>query len=208
MNQYFDSQEFLDAFKGGDQIAFRKLFDATIGQITRMTSAKCGWAKPEEIEDFVAEAYCRVYPLREKYTDYNHIINSLTVIARNEAVSYERHRARQWHWENVWRSLLPDVEDHPAERYDRIAEVTEAISCLKPRLRVVVESALYDHKSMAEIANSFGLPPQTVYNRWNRAIQNIRELLSVKVLKSAPLSPAQKQSRYRARLRSVNFATI
>lgn len=89
----------MTAFKAGNQIAFKRLFESTIKEITGITFSKCRWARYEEVEDFVASAYCILYERRQTYNNYKHIACSLITIAQNEG-----------RWSELTDWLLADVD--------------------------------------------------------------------------------------------------
>lgn len=213
------SMEFMSAFHSGNQLAFRKFFDATVTRLTRIILSKCAWVRYYEVEEFVSTAYCKVYARRGSYKDYDHAMASLTTIAYHEAVSYERHRVLEYHGEKTWWDMLgPLEEDHPSEQLsesDQLAQIKKAVSRLPRQEKTVFELSFYKNKSISEISKFLGIAEMSAYGARIRAVQRIRELLHVKKpppsrynntgLKSYR---AQVQKAYRERGKSLQLAGV
>jgi RNA polymerase sigma factor (sigma-70 family) len=218
-NPYLQTAQFLVEFKAGDQVAFRKLYDGTVAQIFRMTSAKCQWAWSVEIEDFLADAYCEVYARRDVYEDYKHIVNSLTSISYHRDIDYRRRMLHRWDREQIWMDMLGSLVDDPftEQQSAQLVEVRQAVTRLEYTQRTVFELLFYQQKTVCEIANLLCMREAVVYRHRREAIQSLRKLLGIKLQTTSRYNSGNKivqksykadvQKRYRERLKT-KFAIV
>jgi RNA polymerase sigma factor (sigma-70 family) len=219
-NPYLQTAQFLVEFKAGDQVAFRKLYDGTVAQISRMVSAKCHWAWSVEIEDFLADAYSEVYALRNVYEDYKHIVNSLTSIAYHNGIDYKRRMLHRWDREQIWMDMLGPMLDDPftEQQSAQLVQIRQAVTRLEYAQRTVFELLFYQQKTVREIANQLCMREVVVYRHRREAIQSLRKLLDIKLHTTSRYDSGDKivqksyraevQKRYRERLKTKNFAIV
>lgn len=171
----------MTAFKAGNQIAFKRLFESTIKEITGITFSKFRWARYEEVEDFVASAYCILYERRQTYNNYKHIACSLITIAQNEGNDYLAHRMAQKKWEKGWMCVSGNygLNDAIEQEPDQVERVMQAIPALPRLQRRVFELSFFKFMPVSEIARLLQIGEQTARNHRALAIENIRKRLLI-----------------------------
>lgn len=180
---YFYSDQFLFAFKSGDQIAFKHFFHKTIVLVNHLLWRKYSMRMEyHEREDCIAFAYCKIYDRRKTFREYEHIVASLKQASCHIAIDYLKKRENRKRIEKSWARTTEcygwsDPAQEPPPNMDQLPEV---IGKLYPQERTVFELSFFKSKTISEISEMLGICRQTVRNHRTLAISKIRKFLLVK----------------------------
>lgn len=182
MQPALNSLEFLSDFRRGGQISFRMFFDATSKRLKYNIIAKFPFQSEVEIEDYIAEAYTRVYHKRNEYQCFDHICASLYVVAERLCIDDVRRKAMA---KTFFKKLSFFVEKYDIFRTaleqepDPVDLIEKTLPKLAKKERMVFELSYYGKKSIGEISIIMGTDLQTIRNQRSDAINNIRKHLGI-----------------------------
>lgn len=130
---------------------------------------------PEDIRECVNDTFAEFYFHQDRFDRTKGSLPTfLAAIARNRAVSrYRKNRTRE-------AAPLPeDVADTTADMdmSEARLDVERAMEQLKPEDVEIIRMKYYEGKSVREIAESLGLPYETVKKRHQRGLSKLRMLL-------------------------------
>jgi RNA polymerase sigma-70 factor, ECF subfamily len=159
------------------EVTLRALYDehaaALLSYALRLTAGDRGRA-----EDIVQETLLRAWKhLDDLGSERGSTRAWLVTVARHVAV--DAHRARSARPREVGDDMLAVVPDADEVEHalDRIV-VSEAMSALTPEHRAVIVETYYRGKSVADAAESLGVPPGTVKSRTYYALRALRLALA------------------------------
>lgn len=144
---------------------------------------------PEDIKECVNDTFMEFYTGRERFdSSKGNLASFLAAIARNLAVSRYRR-------ENLRRTLELDEEipgeTGQMEQVDRKLNLEKAMAVLKPEDLDIIRMKYYGGMTIQEIADSLGLPYETVKKRHQRSLSKMRlAMIAVLVLLLALLLDA------------------
>ncbi len=136
---------------------------------------------PEDIKECVNDTFMEFYTGRERFdSSKGNLASFLAAIARNLAVSRYRR-------ENLRRTLELDEEipgeTGQMEQVDRKLDLEKAMAVLKPEDLDIIRMKYYGGMTIQEIADSLGLPYETVKKRHQRSLSKMRlAMIAVLVL--------------------------
>ena len=134
-----------------------------------------------DAEDVFQEVFLRLVKYRDRITTKEHLKAWLIRVTTNCA---RKHTGSSWSKKVVYfneeeNDIIPD--ENAASAYEEVenadSSLTEAVSKLPERYRVVVYLFYYEEHSVAEIARILGEKESTVKSRLHRA----REMLKIKL---------------------------
>jgi len=157
-----------------DENTFRSFYDRTArglwAYLARVTGDR------QIAEDLLQETFYRFLRAAATYDNETHRRNSLYRIATNLALDFRRR--------SLARAAIPagdDIERVPsgqdAGAAERVANITQAMSHLKPRERAILWLAYAEGASHLEIARALGLRPTSLKPMLFRARRKLAELL-------------------------------
>lgn len=167
----YQEKELLSLVAGGDEFAFRQLFDAYRQKIyglglhlTHSTSAA---------EEIVQEVFLRIWLSRSRLTEVNHFPAYLKTIARNVAIDHLKWMASEKLLRNELNTAGKQTEEPGLLReYERIHQ--EAIETLSPaRKRAYLLSRQAGLKN-EEIATEMNISLHTVKDHLKLATKQVR----------------------------------
>ena len=186
---------------GGDRNAYALLVDRYSGSLFRYLCRMMG--RPEEAEDLAQEAFLRAYLSLASYDDTYRFSTWLFRIGTNLAINRLKAQKRIVSFDQFRRSHdgsidcedegvpdLPDLADsgRPDLAFER-AELCRAIRHCLDELpepyRAVVSLRHLGDLSYAEIADSVGLPLNTVRTRLHRGRERLGECMAAKLPREA-----------------------
>jgi RNA polymerase sigma-70 factor (ECF subfamily) len=130
-------------------------------------------------EDVVSDVFLDVWRQADGFKAKSQVTTWLLSIARNKAISVLRRRPDQLD-DNVG-DVIEDPADDPETsmiKVNRSAIVRKCLSQLSIIHREVVDLIYYHEKSVDEVAQILGLPPNTVKTRMFYARKHIGEMLN------------------------------
>jgi RNA polymerase sigma-70 factor (ECF subfamily) len=133
----------------------------------------------QRAEDLVQETLVRAWqhPEALRATDFDSVRPWLLTVARRLAI--DARRARQARPAEVGDAVLENarvMSDH-AERAAAMLDVREAVKTLTPEHREVLVLVYFQGASVAEAAQTLGIPPGTVKSRAYYALRALRRVL-------------------------------
>lgn len=138
---------------------------------------------PEDIKECVNEAFMALYENRERY---NPTLGSLKAflggIVKNIAVSRFRKNAVR---EGLRLNGDPVDPTDCIAQAETSADIERAIAALKPEDGEIIRKKYYGGMTVQEIAQSMGLPYETVKKRHQRILRKLQKLLMVLIILGA-----------------------
>ncbi len=167
----------------GDRNAFRTLVERHYAAVYRLCRAIL--RHPEDAEDATQEVFLRVYEALGQFAGrgaFGGWLRRLTVnhcINRAQRIS-ARIAARSYSLDDMTDSLPASAESDPAVRFGRAEEQTRIrmeLSELPPQQRAALGLRLLDGLSYDEIADTMGVPVNSVRSWLHRGRARLREAL-------------------------------
>lgn len=127
---------------------------------------------PEDIKECVNDTFMEFYTGRERFDgSKGNLASFLAAITRNLAVSRYRRKNLRKPWS--WTEEIPD-ETGQMEQVDRKLDLEKAMAVLKPEDLDIIRMKYYGGMTIQEIAESLGLPYETVKKRHQRSLSKMR----------------------------------
>lgn len=162
----------------GDELAFRRLFDAYSKQLYPFIF---GFVKSSSLaEEFMQETMLRVWYNRDKLAEIEHPGAWIFRISSNLALSYLKRKLTE---EKVTEALkdAPFTTSHTAEDALSVKKLTEcvkaAVEQLPAKRKLIYQLSRQEGLTRAEIAARLGISEKTVKNSLHAALQFIRSYL-------------------------------
>jgi RNA polymerase sigma-70 factor (ECF subfamily) len=178
-----DEEELVRLVARGDRAAFDELYRRTSPWLAVRLRRRCG--DDELVAEVLQDTYLAVWRAAAAFAGAGvggSAVGWLWTIAARRLVDGLRRRARQARdgqlpWAAVPVPVVPAAEDEVlgATVGD---EVGEALRCLAPELRQVLQAMVLDGLTVRETAVLLGVPEGTVKTRARRARIALREALS------------------------------
>lgn len=175
-NTPVDTDELLEAIAGGDEGAFRQLFDAyrepIFYYLVNITKSK------EISEELLTDIFMKLWTGREWIESIKNIGAFLKKVSYNKAIDYLRYAARRRKLQDVIALEIIPHETSSPERillekdYKRIIE--EAVSNLTPQRQKVYRLSREKGLTHDEIAQRLNLSPNTVSNHIKASLKSIK----------------------------------
>jgi RNA polymerase sigma-70 factor (ECF subfamily) len=174
------------AAKLGDQPAFLELWRRHSNRVFKTAYGITG--KREDAEDVIQDVWIKAYLHLNTFEGRATFSTWLTRIAMNSSLMILRRKHSRpetsmevtdgdtWqHWDIA--DQAKNVEELYARR-ENVERLRQAIRCLRPTLRIVVEIRQSDDRSVQEIAELVGLSVAATKSRLERARKILRKALS------------------------------
>jgi RNA polymerase sigma-70 factor (ECF subfamily) len=172
---FLNDLELVERAKQGDQVAFRRLYDANVDRIYRLTYRMAG--SEELARDFTQEAFLRAWQRLEQFRGeaaFSTWLHSIAVsVSLNGIRKADRHRKRERSLEDaahLARTKVP-VE---AEVRDRLKGAVDALPEMYRTVFLMHDLEGYSH---GEIAQTLGVAEGTSKARLFRARARLRASL-------------------------------
>jgi RNA polymerase sigma-70 factor (ECF subfamily) len=176
----------------GEQQALAALYDATSAHVYGLALRIV--QDQADAEDVTIEVYTQIYQQASHYdASRGTPLAWLLMLTRSRALDRWRHNASHQQREAPLEmaastpSTVPTPEEWSAER-DIQRVVQNALACLSPEHRQVIEIAYYEGLSHREIAVKLGQPLGTVKTRIRTAMMALRDLLYPLIAPETPQS--------------------
>jgi RNA polymerase sigma-70 factor (ECF subfamily) len=177
------NQDLFDTFKGGDQRAFTKIYQAfkkmVYAVIVRMVRS------PEDAEDLTVQAFTRVWEHRDTMESMAHLKNFLFISARNSAIDYLR--ARRHSKVELTPEIAEEIDSCNGSEYETdvlFGELVQDILALidkMPKVRgKVFRMRFLEELSAKEVAEQLDLSIHGVYWHTKEGVAQARETLTQK----------------------------
>lgn len=135
-----------------------------------------------DVEDLVQQTFLKVYQYRRNYQPLAKFRTYLFLIARQVWIDElrqrkRRQRASEWLKGEPPEELFAIPPDPPSAAGARL-DVAKALAQLSPRMREVIELAVYQELPYLEIAEILGIPIGTVKSRIFNALAKMKKILT------------------------------
>jgi len=181
--QKFDG-EWLNAFRQGEQEAFRMFYDYTIDKLTN-TMQKMVTRRDADTSDSIAEAYYRVYKHRQRFDGMDHACRWLFIICKRLQIDEWRRLKKERELMDSLNWILPQTEERSESAHDdRSLLLKSLIEKLPPRRKEAI-LCLINGETTLSAAQKTGIARQTAINNRNGAINQLMKAIHGKVIPRA-----------------------
>jgi RNA polymerase sigma-70 factor (ECF subfamily) len=167
--------ELVERARGGDQVAFRALYDANVDRVYRLTFRMAG--DEELARDFTQDTFLRVWQRLDQFRGdaaFSTWLHSIAVsVALNGLRKVDRHRKREGSLEGA-ALVAPRSARLEPDAADRLRKAVDALPEMYRTVFLMHDLEGYNHK---EIAGALGVAEGTSKARLSRARGKLRERL-------------------------------
>lgn len=180
-NSYNTTDDLMRGIAGGDEKAFRKLFEDNVQKLIYFVFAI---VKSKEIsQEIVDEVFIRLWKNRENAVNIKNIKVYLYIAAKNAALNYISRKA----FEQITEPLtdidiiinseqVPDKQMITAELFNKIHE---AVNSLPPRCKIIFKLVREDGLTYKEVSDILNISENTVDAQMVIAAKRIREKIKL-----------------------------
>ncbi|HEY2726219.1 MAG TPA: RNA polymerase sigma-70 factor [Parafilimonas sp.] len=180
-NSYNTADELMRGIAGGDEKAFRKLFEDNIQKLIYFVFAI---VKSKDIsQEIVDEVFIRLWKNRENAVNIRNIKVYLYVAAKNAALNYISRKAFEQITEpltdidiTINSEQVPDKQMITAELFNKIHE---AVNSLPPRCKIIFKLVREDGLTYKEVSDILNISENTVDAQMVIAAKRIREKIKL-----------------------------
>ena len=171
----YTSQEFLYAFKKGEEKAFDQLFREYFAPLSLFAYQLLH--NEEEAEDIVQNCFEKLWKRRKSLPHIESIKSYLYTSIRYSCINSLKNKKN----EVIQQSLLPEIKDFTSDveslivMTETIRELYAVVELLPERMREVFKLYYLEGKSYKEISEILHTEPETIRNQRFKAIQFIRK---------------------------------
>ena len=167
--------ELVERAKGGDQVAFRALYDANVDRIFRLTYRMAG--REDLARDFTQDTFLRAWQRLDQFRGdaaFSTWLHSIAVsVSLNGIRKVDRHRKRERSLEDAAHLGRTGHGVEPGVR-DRLSDAVDALPEMYRTVFLMHDLEGYSH---GEIAEALGVAEGTSKARLFRARAKLRESL-------------------------------
>ncbi|WP_030198446.1 sigma-70 family RNA polymerase sigma factor [Streptomyces sp. NRRL S-87] len=173
---------------GAEEALIRTLYEehgnALLSYATRITGDRA------TAEDVVQETFIRAWRHADAMVNGKGSVRGwLLTVARNIVIDRARAKASRPREVSGSPAAPPAVRDHADSVVDSMT-VLAALDQLKPEHRDVLHELYYREQSVAEAADTLGIPAGTVKSRSHYALRALREVFAQEIRPRRPRRPA------------------
>jgi RNA polymerase sigma-70 factor (family 1) len=177
---HFDSPEFINAFRSGNEKAFASIYDQYYGPlyffVRRILNSNT------DSQDIVADTFIKLWRLKENFETVQNIKAFLYITSRNAAFNFLKQRKDAVRKQEAMSYLLDlHMSDGPSPHDELRAEVVRQLVSEIDNLPVqcgkIVKLFFVEGTKNAKIADDLGLTVQTVKNQKSRGIKLLKQAL-------------------------------
>lgn len=160
--------------KAGDSLALRELFDRYYYQL--QLDAKKVFHNQIEIEEAVSDCFIKIWVKRNEINIVRSLRSYLFLMVRNSLIDIQRKKKGIVHLEELIYKELPDEET--LNELDKYAKLYLALEKLPRQRRRILEMAVFESLSYAQIATELSISNNTVKTQIGRAYRFLKEELN------------------------------
>src|SRR6516165_3695788 len=176
-----DSDERLvEQVAAGDRVAMQVLYARHHLRVYRFVLRIVNDAATAE--DLTSDAFLDVWKDASRFKGRSQVSTWILSIARYKALAALRRRTND-RLDNVIACSIPDDADGPEailQKENESAILRQCLTQLSPAHREVIDLVYYHEKSIAEVAEIIGAPPNTVKTRMFHARKRVAALLDAR----------------------------
>ncbi len=164
---------FLEAFRGGEEWAFDRLFRSWFGPLSFYANK---YVKDESLaEDIVQDCFLELWSRRRKLAHIEAVISYLHRTVYHRVLTHFR-KQKGWQW--VSEENIPDTPaPGQAAELEMLARIAQVMDNLPLRMKQVLTLHYLEGKSLEEIGAELQIDPHTVRQHRYRAIQLVRKTI-------------------------------
>lgn len=173
-----DDRFLLAAVSGGDQLAFRKLFDAYRNKV--FTYGVRYLKSREQAEEIVQNVFLKIWLKRERLTEIKNFGGYLRTVTNNLTLDALKKRAQEYKFKTEGLQQWADSDNATEEAIilkDTAEYISLALDKLPKQQRLVYQMCYIDGLKQKEVAEKLGISPLTVKVHLREAIKGLRKLL-------------------------------
>jgi RNA polymerase sigma factor (sigma-70 family) len=171
-NHNVNEEAFLKAFRSGHEWAFDKAFRQWFGPLSFYAFQL---TKDEQLaEDIVQDAFVKLWARRKKLDGIKSLKSYLYRCVYAGVV--DNFRARKLKYEDI-EQAAEEAESEILVTGEILAQISQLIEQLPPRMKAVLQMYYFQNKSLAEIGKEIGIDPETVRSHRYRGLQLIKNTI-------------------------------
>jgi len=178
-------ERLVERVAAGDRLAMEALYARHHLRIYRFVLRLVNDAPTAE--DLTSEVFLDVWKQAGRFEGRSQVSTWMLSIARYKAMSAQRRRANE-SLDDDSATKIPDSADTPEvilQKQNESAVLRQCLTQLSPAHREIIDLAYYHEKSIAEVAEIIGAPPNTVKTRMFHARKRVAALLDARGFKAA-----------------------
>lgn len=177
--QSITDNELLQRLKGGDELAFKQLYDRHSRQVSAFAYHFTHSAV--DAEDILQETFLKLWTFREQLPAIDHVGNYIFIIARNKTTDHLRKIAQQQRLvDQVWANIA-EVADTPEQQLE-VREsrhlIEKALSRLSKQQQTIFRLSRQEGMSHEMIARQLQLSKSRVKNLQVETLKYLRQFLA------------------------------
>lgn len=176
MSKQKDNISFLvAALKGGDERAFRTIYDNHV--IMLKSFIKSYTKNAAQADDIVQDTFLKIWSIRESLDVKKSIKSLLFKTAYNLLIDKYRKKQREVTMLDAWmhRRLMDTIKEDETQEKEKLELVKTAIEKLPPRCKEVFVLSKFEQLKYKEIAERLNISVKTVEVQMGKAFKIIRE---------------------------------
>ena len=169
----------------GDKLAMQVLFARHHVRVYRFVLRFVG--DPSRAEDLISDVFLDVWRQADKFEARSQVSTWLLAIARYKALSALRRRPDE-ELDDETAAAIEDQGDDPEvamQKTERSEILRDCLKQLSPAHREIIDLVYYHERTIDDVAEIIGVPPNTVKTRMFYARKRIGELLAARGLDRA-----------------------
>jgi RNA polymerase sigma-70 factor (family 1) len=173
-----EQENLLNSIAGGDEVAFRRLYDLYSGKI--YTLAVTYLKSPTAAQDIVQEIFIKIWEKRSRLNEVENFPAYLHAMTRNLLIDQLQKKIPVYSENNRANDALTEGRDLPHQQLDYrelAALIQQAVDRLPPRQQQIYRLSRDQHLTHRQIASELGLSYDTVREHMSKALRNIRDIL-------------------------------
>ena len=173
-----DDISLLTSVSDGDQLAFRKLFDAYRNKV--FTYAIRYLKSREQAEEIVQNVFLKIWLKRGSLIEINNFGGYLRTVANNATLDALKKRASEYKYKNESLQEWSDLDNATEEAIfskDAQSYVSRALDQLPKQQRLVYQMCHIDCLKQKEVAEKLNISPLTVKVHLREAVKGLKVLL-------------------------------
>ena len=178
-------ERLMERVAAGDRLAMEALYARHHLRIYRFVLRLVNDAPTAE--DLTSDVFLDVWKQADRFEGRSQVSTWMLSIARYKAMSALRSRAGDPLDDGI-ASKIPDSADNPemvVEKQNESAVLRQCLTQLSPAHREIIDLVYYHEKSIAEVAEIIGAPPNTVKTRMFHARKRVAALLDARGFEAA-----------------------
>lgn len=174
-----NEKELVQLLSGGDEAAFRELFNRYADNIYGVAMAYI--KLPDVAEELVQDVFLKIWMNRDKLMEVERFDNYLFIVARNYILNYLRKHKRDQQFTQQLLNHFSESAITPEDEFllkESTQLINQAVATLPPQQQLVYQLRRKQELSLDEIAAELNLSRNTVRNHLNQALKHIKQYLA------------------------------